>query len=95
MNFAMERKVGGTVSSRIAAVLLAGCVLLGQQPESGDPKDVFERGQRALAAGRYADAERDFDRLLKMGLRSAPVYTNLGVVYLRTGKLESAIRVLT
>ncbi len=55
-------------------------------------KDLFEHGQRALAAGKYEDAEHDFDRLIKMGVRSAGVYTNLGVIDMRMGKLDSAFR---
>ena len=62
--------------------------------EPSDAKELFERGQRELATANYTDAERDFDRLLEMGLRTAPVYTNLGVIYLRTGKLDRAVSVL-
>jgi len=68
--------------------------LAGQHAEPSDPKQLFELGQSALAAGNYGEAERDFNRLLKMGVGTAPVYTNLGVTYLRTGKIESAVRVL-
>src|SRR5690242_6291852 len=86
--------IGRWFSAASAAVVLASCVLLSQPTGPDDPKDVFERGQRALSAGKYADAERDFDRLLQMGVRSAPVYTNLGVAYLRAGNIEGAIRML-
>lgn len=78
----------------LIAAVFACCAVPGQETGSSSPKELFEHGQRSLSAGRYEDAERDFKRLLDMGLRSAPVYTNLGVVYMRTGKLESAIRVL-
>lgn len=84
MYFAMARAL-------IAAVFSC-CALLGQQTQTSNPKDLFERGQRALAAGKYEDAERDFDRLIKMGVRSAGVYTNLGVIDMRMGKLDSAFR---
>ena len=81
------------VRALIAAVF-AGCVMLGQQIESSNPKELFERGQQSLAAGKYEDAERDFDQLIKMGVRSAGVYTNLGVIYIRAGKLDNAIQAL-
>src|SRR5262249_17969610 len=78
--------------AQIVTALVASCVIAGPQPD--DPKQVFERGQHALAVGKYAEAERDFDHLLGAGVRSAPVYTNLGVVYLRIGKFDKAIQVL-
>ena len=62
-----------------------------QQASSDDPKTIAEHGQRALAEGQYAAAEHDFQRLLKLGVRSASLYSNLGVVYLRTGRFDQAI----
>ena len=76
------------------AVLLPCCVRAAPGNDTSDAKELFAQGQRALAAANYAEAEHDFDRVLEMGFRSAPVYTNLGVVYLRTGRLDSAISVL-
>jgi tetratricopeptide (TPR) repeat protein len=79
----------------ILVIFLANRGVSGQQTQSPDRvKEVFEQGHRALIAGRYADAARDFESLLSIGQRSAPVYSNLGVAYLRTGKLDEAIRVL-
>src|SRR4029077_10167399 len=91
MYFAMAGRIIDRLFSVLMATILASCVALCQP---SDPKEVFEHGQRALAAGKYADAEHDFDHLLRMGHRSAPVYSNLGVAYLRGGKLEDAIRML-
>jgi tetratricopeptide (TPR) repeat protein len=68
--------------------------LLAQQPAHPNPKAIAEHGQLALAAGEYATAEHDFNQLLKLGVRSPSVYSNLGVVYLRTGRVDEAIRVL-
>jgi outer membrane protein assembly factor BamD (BamD/ComL family) len=64
----------------LIAAVFAGCLLLGQQTEISNAKELFERGQQSLAAGKYQDAERDFGQLIKMGVRSGSVYTNLGVV---------------
>ena len=55
-------------------------------------KRIAEDGQRALASGEYAVAERDYKRLLTLGVRSASVYSDLGVVYMRTGRLDPAIQ---
>jgi tetratricopeptide (TPR) repeat protein len=68
--------------------------LLAHQAAPPDPKAVAEHGQRALSAGQYAAAEHDFNQLLKLGVHSASVYSNLGVVYLRTSRADEAIRVL-
>ena len=62
-----------------------------QQASSNDPKTIAEHGQRALAEGQYATAEHDFQRLLKLGVRSASLFSNLGVVYLRAGRFDEAI----
>src|SRR5450755_332490 len=77
----------------IAAIFVC-FALFGQQAETPNPKELFERGQQSLNAGKYAAAERDFHSLIAMGVRSASVYTNLGVVYIRTRKLDSAIQAL-
>lgn len=73
------------------AVLLLGAFTLLGQSEAPDPEAVFEQGQRALSLGQYATAETQFRRLLAQGVRSAAVFSNLGVAYLRTGKLDPAI----
>jgi len=64
----------------------------GQHPQTQDPRSIFEHGQHALADGEYTVAEQDFDHLLRIGMRSAPVYGNLGVVYMRTNRLDAAIK---
>ncbi len=69
-------------------VLLLCHPLLAQQTAHPDPNAIAEHGQHALAEGQYATAEHDFNQLLKLGVRSAAVYSNLGVVYLRTGRLR-------
>jgi len=42
--------------------------------------------------GDYAKAEQGFRALIKIDPRSAAAYSNLGVVYLRTNRLDSAIK---
>ena len=55
---------------------------------------LFERAQQALAAKDYPTAESGFKEFLKLDPNSAAAYTNLGVVYLRTGRFPQAIRAL-
>jgi tetratricopeptide (TPR) repeat protein len=73
---------------------LCSSPLFAQKSESRDPKAIFEHGRRAISEGRYAVAEQDFEQLLRMGVRSASTYANLGVVYMRTNRLDAAIKTL-
>jgi len=61
-------------------------------PSPSNAERIAKEGQQALASGEYAVAERDYKQLLTLGVRSAPVYSDLGVVYLRTGRLDKAIQ---
>ena len=51
-----------------------------------NPERIAAEGQRALASGQYPVAERDYNQLLKLGVHTASLYSNLGVVYMRTGR---------
>ena len=57
------------------------------------PDHLAEEAQRSLASGKYAVAERDYGQLLKLGIRSPSLYSNLGVVYMKTGRFDQAIQV--
>src|ERR1700730_2160352 len=93
------RAMAGTIA-RLSSVapavvaLLLSSLLAQQLATSQNAKAVFEHGQRALSLGQYGDAERDFNRVLQLGTRSAPTYANLGVVYLRTNRIDAAIKIL-
>ena len=50
----------------------ASSASLPQQVSHTDPKAIAEDGQRALAEGRYADAERDFKQLLESSISARP-----------------------
>jgi tetratricopeptide (TPR) repeat protein len=93
------RAMAGTITRRsfvtLAVVALLLSSLLAQQlATSQNAEAIFEHGQRALSLGQYGDAERDFNRVLQLGTRSAPTYANLGVVYLRTNRIDAAIKIL-
>jgi tetratricopeptide (TPR) repeat protein len=95
MRLSMGRKAKRYSAGIAATTFVFVCQLVAQPLNPKDPKTVFERGQRELSHGQYRQAEQDFDRLIRAGIRTAPVYTNLGVVYLRTGRLDAAVKVLT
>ena len=65
-----------------------------QQPSKQAVQALALQAQSAFSQGQYAVAEKDYNELLQMGAHSAAVYSNLGVVYLREGKLDSAIAML-
>jgi tetratricopeptide (TPR) repeat protein len=85
------------IKTALVMVVFAGEAvfsLAAQQPLAHDVQALALRAQSAFSQGQYATAERDYSELLQIGARSAAVYSNLGVVYLREGKLDSAILVL-
>jgi len=84
----MTRVIMRTTRSTLLAALLVGGSVSGKQGQSPNLNELFEAGRSALDAGKYAEAELNFDHLLQTGLRTAPVYVNLGVVYLLTGRVE-------
>jgi len=64
-------------------------------PQPSDRQRLAAEAGRALAAGQYLVAEQDYRNLLKLGVDSAAVFSNLGVVYMRTGRLDQAIRMFS
>jgi tetratricopeptide (TPR) repeat protein len=77
--------------------LLAVSCCLPVAAQSITPKQVqaiFAHGEKALADKQYPAAREDFSRLLRLGVHTAPVYSNLGVVYLRSGRPDEAIKML-
>ena len=64
------------------------------QSNGADVSKLYANAQKALNEHRYSDAETDLKNLLRLGQHSAAVYSNLGVAYLHTGKLELAIESL-
>ncbi len=79
---------------RIALLIFLPLSVVARVFEENEPQDsqlLFNEAQHALAAGNYAQAERPFRDLLKIAPRSAAAYSNLGVVYLRTNRIDSAI----
>ena len=51
-------------------------------------------GERALAEGRYADAEREFETLRRLSPGTAEVHAQLGLIYFQEGKFEAAVPTL-
>ena len=63
--------------------------------QSNDSAEHYaEEGQSALAAGRYADAEKAFEKLRQLEPTMAEVHANLGLIYFQERKFEQAIPAL-
>lgn len=55
------------------------------------PEDVFNRGNELYRAGKYQDAVKEYERIIKQGYSSAELYYNLGNAYYRNEQLARAI----
>ncbi len=53
-----------------------------------------DEGQAALAAGRYGDAERAFEKLRQLEPGMAEVHANLGLIYFEERKFDEAVPAL-
>jgi tetratricopeptide (TPR) repeat protein len=80
----------------IGALLLAlGSLAIGADAQENDSTEhIAEAGQSALAAGRYAEAEKAFEQLRKLEPNIAEVHANLGLIYFQERKFEEAVPTL-
>jgi predicted Zn-dependent protease len=72
----------------------AAAICLAQDSTRAPADQYFEAGQNALSAGRFGEAERNFEKLRDLEPRIAEVRANLGLVYFEEGKYEDALREL-
>src|SRR5439155_10698260 len=79
-------------SALLISVLFSVPGLAPNQAQTRNPSALFKQAQVALAKGDYANAERGFHEVLEIDPQSAAAYTNLGVIYLRTNKIDFAIK---
>jgi len=83
------------MSAQIATALVVFLLPALSQPAlAQDPRTAFESAQNALLKKDYASAEKGFQEVLRLDPHSASAYSNLGVVYMRTQRFDSAIRAL-
>jgi tetratricopeptide (TPR) repeat protein len=91
----MWRHLYRTIS--VVAVIL--CCAAGAEPASIQQSDAALQahaaaGERALAEGRYADAEKEYEALRRLSPGTAEVHARLGLIYFQQGKFDAAIPVL-
>lgn len=85
-----------TWEARISSVLiLAGCIAAQALAQGTTDRDnfaqLFNAGQAAMAAGRFDEAQADFERLEKMNGAVAEVHATLGVLCFKAGDFNRAI----
>ena len=82
-------------AARIVAVVVCVCGCPGrlsaQQPDAAVLQEHAKAGERALAEGRYADAEKEYEALRALSPGTAEVQARLGLIYFQEGKFEQAI----
>lgn len=101
----MPKRHGGLFCREIYAVVMHRAVHLqlltlvlcmatgvaGGQGNSNNLETYSRNGQAALAAGRYAEAEQNFQKLAALSPSTAEVHATLGVIYFQEGKFEQAV----
>jgi tetratricopeptide (TPR) repeat protein len=81
------------VTSAMFALAVFTCAL-GQSTRANTAEQFAAEAQAALAAGRYADAEKAFEKLRQLEPGVAEVHANLGLIYFEERKFEEAVPVL-
>jgi len=80
------------VVSLVALVLAAPAVpSAARQANAADTAPLYEQGERALAAGHYAEAQRSYERLLSLQPERAEVHARLGLIYFQQGRFADAV----
>lgn len=73
--------------------LLLAFLFYAQGAETSIEKQ-FQEGARALTEGRYVDAEKAYESLVKINPQVPEISANLGMVYFQEGKYAPAVRSL-
>jgi tetratricopeptide (TPR) repeat protein len=87
------------IERRGLSFLVATVVLLcagapaagGQQADPAALQQRAQEGERALAEGRYADAEKAYETLRALSPSTAEVHARLGLIYFQQGKFSDAV----
>lgn len=86
----MTRRPSTHLQIALCCLFLANINLSGQSADK-TIESYAEQGQRALAEGRYAEAEQDFEKLRTLQPRVPEIHANLGLIYFEQRKFDQAI----
>ncbi len=89
----MRPDVAGLLGT-VALLCLMSVRTLAQSNQVSPTEKYAGEGQEALAAGRYADAEKAFEKLRQLEPTMAEVHANLGLIYFQERKFEQAVPAL-
>lgn len=70
--------------------LTASCVL-SQSPSANLERQAFEQGEKALAEGRYTEAEAAYEKLRQLSPGLAEVHAKLGLIFFQQRKFSQAV----
>lgn len=75
-------------------LLLFVSLLAAQQPDPDVLQRYFQQAGKALAEGRYAEAEAAYEKLRQLSPETAEVHASLGFTYFQQGKFAEAVAAL-
>jgi len=92
-------RMGRHLQQAILVVAVILCCAARSEPASVQQADAALQahaaaGERALAEGRYADAEKEYEALRRLSPGTAEVHARLGLIYFQEGKFDAAIPAL-
>src|SRR5438874_10052115 len=90
----MIRSGRGVLRCVLMSFWLSGSCILAQSSHAIAIQRYSEEGQKALATGRYDDAEQAYEKLRELEPRTAEVHANLGLIYFQQRKFEQAVPTL-
>jgi tetratricopeptide (TPR) repeat protein len=79
------------VNALVLAISISGPFVVSQESEV---QQYSEAGQKALASGNYAEAERAYEKLRDLEPGIAEIHANLGLIYFEERKFEEAVPAL-
>ena len=93
MNIAWRVKSNPVAVAAIAGLICGGVgrVEARQQPDPAVLQQHAREGERALAAGRYADAQKAYETLRQLTPGTAEVHARLGLILFQQGSFSAAI----